>query len=245
MIKAIIFDLDGTLIQTEILKAKSYALAVNTLTKDAVAVQSVLDSFKKYVGLSRLEVAAGLVDDYRKELQQHFVDDGQQTMEDWVLSKRLSIYQEMVNDPELLSHYFCKYNLGLLHEVSKDEFKVVLATMSHLKEAEKVLKILGVKDKLDLVLTRDNVSEGKPDPEIYLQAKKIMQVEAHECIVIEDSVNGIKAGINAEMHVFAATNSITNESVINADLLTEEYIIEHPKELRDRIYNFINAIKNN
>ena len=242
MIKAIIFDLDGTLIQTEILKAKSYALSVHTLTKEAVAVQSVLDRFKKYVGLSRPEVAAGLVSDFKEELEKHFDKDGDESMEDWMLNKRLSIYHDMLNDRDLLSNYFCNHNLKLLNDVSKDgKFKVVLATMSHLAEADKVLKYLGVKDKLDLILTRDNVSEGKPNPEIYLQAMDTIKVEANECIVLEDSVNGIKAGINAGMNVFAVTNSITHESVIGANLLAKEYIIEDPRALNERVYNFINS----
>jgi len=54
MIKVIIFDLDGTLIQTEVLKARSYARAIHILTKKAVAEEKVLAGFAKYVGLSRM-----------------------------------------------------------------------------------------------------------------------------------------------------------------------------------------------
>ncbi len=245
MIKAIIFDLDGTLIQTEVLKARSYALAVHELTNEAVPVKSVVDRFKKYVGLSRLEVVAGLVEDFREELEEHFEADGDQTLGDWLLDKRLSLYEKMANDTALLLEHSCQYNLGLLNAVSQDDFKVVLATMSHLKEADKVLDILDVKDKLDFIFTRDNVTEGKPDPEIYLLAKDKLKVEADECIVIEDSVNGIKAGINAKMHVFAVTNNITHDSVCEANLLEPEFIIEDPKYLNERIYAFIKSKQEN
>ena len=241
MIKTIIFDLDGTLIHTEVLKAKSYALAINTLTKGEVPEKNVIDRFKKYVGLSRLEVVAGLVEDFNQELNKYYSKDSNESIGEWMISKRLSIYHDMVNDQELLSNHVCSFNLGLLKAVAKDKYKVVLATMSHLKEAEKVLKVLGIKDKLDLILTRDNVSEGKPNPEIYHLAMKKMNVKADECIVLEDSVNGIGAGVNAGMYVFAVTNNITHESVINSGLLSEEFIIEHPAELQDRVYNFIDT----
>ena len=53
MIKAVIFDLDGTLIQTEVLKAQSYALAISQLANYEITEQTVLDCFNEYVGLSR------------------------------------------------------------------------------------------------------------------------------------------------------------------------------------------------
>jgi beta-phosphoglucomutase-like phosphatase (HAD superfamily) len=240
MIKAIIFDLDGTLIQTEILKAKSYAQAINILTNDRVSVQRVLDGFKNYVGLSRPEVVAGLAEEFKRELHKNMKDNDPKTIQEKVLSKRLSIYHNMVNDSKLLSNYFCPFNLGLLHAVHKDNFKIVLATMSHLPEAKKVLDAIGIAEIFDHVLTREDVNNGKPDPEIYLKAKELLKIKASECLVIEDSVNGIKAALNAQMHVFVVTNSITSFSVHHSNLLTEKSLIDNPKELKGRVYEFIN-----
>jgi beta-phosphoglucomutase len=244
MIKAIIFDLDGTLIQTEILKANSYALAINVLTKDAVSVKKVLDGFTKYVGLSRTEVVIGLVEEFIQELRKKFVDDNIEAIQQRVLSKRLSLYNDMINDNKLLSKYFCPFNLGLLHAVHNDKFLTVLATMSNLTEVEKVLDVMGIREKLDFVITRDNVSKGKPDPEIYLKAKNMLHAKSNECLVIEDSVNGIKAGLNAGLKVFAVTNNITQQSVHASNLLTEEFIIDDNKELKSRVYGFIKQFTN-
>jgi beta-phosphoglucomutase-like phosphatase (HAD superfamily) len=69
MIKAIIFDLDGTLIQTEVLKATSYARAINFLTKCKVSKDRVLDIFGRFVGLSRQEVVGGLAKHFKFELE--------------------------------------------------------------------------------------------------------------------------------------------------------------------------------
>ncbi len=59
MIKAIIFDLDGTLVQTEIIKARSYTKALNELSGGVVSEDEVYESFKNNVGLARHDVYAG------------------------------------------------------------------------------------------------------------------------------------------------------------------------------------------
>ena len=239
MIKAVIFDLDGTLIQTEVLKARSYAEAIHMLTEESVPKQKVLDCFFKYVGLSRPEVVAGLVKEFETELNQHFDGDNLEDMQEWVLAKRLHRYTAILADENLLSEHFCPYNLGLLHQLYLDNFTLVVATMSHLAEAGKILEFMGIRGKLSELFTRDDVEKGKPDPEIYLKALKKLQLNADECIVIEDSVNGIKAALAARLQVFAVTNSITHKSVHESKVIDEEYIIDNPEHLKERVYRFI------
>ena len=241
MIKAIIFDLDGTLVQTEILKARSYADAVNRLTNGIVKIEQVLDVFKNYVGLSRYEVAAGLI-----SLYTDFFVDQKLSRDDLIkllIDTRLNIYEKMILNKDVLKEYFCEYNLGLLNAVYEDKFFTGLATMSQCEQADKVLKVLGIRDKFKYVITRDEVMNGKPNPEIYLKMLKQLKVRPEETIVIEDSVTGIKAAQNADINVFAVTNSITKSSVHKSNLLPAEFIIDDPKYLKERIYNFINEHK--
>ena len=67
MIQAMIFDLDGTLVQTERLKAISYAQAAVELCPDALTEAQVIEAFKEVVGLSRQEVAATLMERFGLE----------------------------------------------------------------------------------------------------------------------------------------------------------------------------------
>jgi len=106
-------------------------------------------------------------------------------------------------------------------------------------QVEKVLGIMNIKDQFKYVITRDEIENAKPHPEIYLRMKNKLKVEADECIVIEDSVAGIKAALSANMNVFAVTNSITKESVLKSKLLDKKFIIENPAELKNRVYDFI------
>lgn len=239
MIKAFIFDLDGTLIQTEILKARSYARALHLLTNRSVAEKEVTAVFNKYVGLSRAEVAQGLTTDFLDALKIVFPDKSTEELPQIILSRRLEVYDTMINDPRLLSNFFCPYSTGLLQKVHQHKFQTALATMSNKTEVDKVLDVMKIRDKLHIIVTRDQVSKGKPDPEIYHTTKDLLHVKPEECIVIEDSVNGIKAGIEAGMQVFAVTNSLTRVSVHDAKLLPDQFIVDDLTDLDARVFKFI------
>lgn len=239
MIKAIIFDLDGTLVQTEIIKARSYAKAVSEISSNKVTEEEVINNFKNYVGLSRTDVVKNLVKDYSNKLNKNsnsIVD-----IEDALIEKRLEIYNNMLEDPEILPRYCCKMTMGFLHSVFEDGYLTGLATMSHCMQVERVLKIMNIKNQFKFVITRDEVENAKPHPEIYLRMKNKLGIESEECVVIEDSTTGIKAALSANMHVFAVTNSITRDSVYRSKLLDNKFIIDNPAELKTKVYEFIKA----
>jgi beta-phosphoglucomutase-like phosphatase (HAD superfamily) len=237
MIKAVIFDLDGTLVQTEIVKAHSYAKAVVSISNNRISENEVIQNFKNYVGLSRTDVTKNLVNDYWERFE--LAANSREEIEDKLIERRLEIYNNILEDPEILPRYCCKMTMGFLHSVKADNYLTGLATMSHCMQVEKVLQIMNIKQNFNFVITRDEIENAKPHPEIYLRMKNKLQVESGECIVIEDSVAGIKAGLSANMNVFAVTNSITKESVQKSKLLDKKFIIENPAELRKRIYEFI------
>jgi len=237
MIKAIVFDLDGTLVQTEILKAHSYASALSSLSGNSVSEEEVVQNFKNYVGLSRADVAKNMVQDYWEQLK-HISNQKVETV-NLLIEKRLENYNRMLETPNVLQKYFCKNTIGFLKEVKQDNFLTGLATMSNRIQVKNVLQIMGIQDHFNFVITRDEITNSKPHPEIYLQMKNKLKVEADECVVIEDSVTGVKAALSAKMNVFVVTNSITKESVRKSKLLDKKFIIEDPAELKTRVYEFI------
>jgi beta-phosphoglucomutase-like phosphatase (HAD superfamily) len=239
MIKAIIFDLDGTLVQTEIVKAHSYAKAVVELAKNGITEDEVIQNFKNYVGLSRNEVSKNLVRDYKDKL--NVKSDNIEDIEDALIEKRLDIYNNMLEDPQILPRYCCKMTMGFLHSAFEEGYSTGLATMSHCMQVERVLQIMNIKNKFKFVITRDEIENAKPHPEIYLRMKNKLQVEPDECIVIEDSVAGIRAALSANMNVFAVTNSITRDSVHKSKLLDKQFIIDNPAKLKTKVYEFIKS----
>ena len=133
MIKAIIFDLDGTLVQTEILKASSYARAAIELGQREIKEEDVIEAFKEVVGRSRREVAQFLIHrfDLMDQAQAMMVDLGVMTPWQAFVQVRLQIYESMLNNPLTLNQYRCPFNVELLkwarqHKCNRCESPVIL-----------------------------------------------------------------------------------------------------------------------
>ncbi len=214
MIKAFIFDLDGTLVQTEALKAKSYARAAveldGRLTED-----EVIAAFKDYVGLSRKEVAEGLLERFNlgAEAAARMKEFGVSAPWQAFVEIRLKTYFQMISDPEILKQHLCPYNSGLLKKVRAEGYPTGLGTMSHREEAYRVMDVLGITDDFDFVATIEDVDRGKPDPEIYNLLAGYLGIEHYECLVVEDSASGVKAALAARMYCMVVTTDYTRAGV--------------------------------
>ena len=110
---------------------------------------------------------------------------------------RTAIYNEMVAVPKVLQENQWPHTIGLLRVARTAFCQTALATMSQRKEALHVLRVLDLEDSLDLILTREDVTRPKPDPEIYLLAAQRLQVSPEECLVLEDSPTGVRAAAAA------------------------------------------------
>lgn len=100
-----------------------------------------------------------------------------------------------------------------------------------------------IMDFFKFVITIDEVENVNPYLEIYLWMKNKLNVVSNECIVTDDSAAGIKAGLSANMNVFAVTNSIIRDSVYKSKLLVEKFIDDNHSELKKNIYDFIECQK--
>jgi beta-phosphoglucomutase len=233
MIQAMIFDLDGTLVQTERLKAISYAKAVVELCPHQVSEEQVIEAFKEVVGLSRRQVAQTLVDNFNLEskARARMAEFGVNT--DWqaFIQVRLQHYEAMLADPQILLENRWQHNLALLDEARQAECKTGLATMSSCKQAQRVLTILNLTADFDFIATRDDVEHGKPDPEIYTLVASELSTPAPECLVIEDSPAGVQAALAAGMWCIAVTTPFTRAAIHDKQLLDERWVVDNPDEL--------------
>jgi beta-phosphoglucomutase len=232
VIRAVIFDLDGTLVQTEALKAISYARAAVELRPDLQA-GDVMKGFDDLIGRSRNEVAQTLVSRFGLEpaARARMAEFG--VKEPWqaYVAIRLRIYEHMLRDADLIRHQAFPLAIDLLRKVKGEGYPTGLATMSYAEQATVVIATLGLGPYLDVIVTRDEVSKPKPDPEIYRLCAERLKVVAGECIVIEDSQPGVEAAIAAGMSCVAVASDLTRDGLHAQPPLADERIVDDPRQL--------------
>ncbi|MFW5942393.1 MAG: HAD family hydrolase [Chloroflexota bacterium] len=233
MIEAMIFDLDGTLVQTEKLKALSYARAAVQLCPDNISEEEVVEAFKDVVGKSRREVATALVERFGLEqaARRHMDEFGVKTAWQAYVQVRLCYYQELLGDADMLRNNQWPHNRRLLEEARRAGCKTALATMSRCQQVNRILDALGLHDAFDFVATRDDVENGKPDPEIYLLAAQELGVSPADCLVVEDTPAGVQAALNAGMQVVAVSTPFTRLRLHEASFLPGVEIVDDPETL--------------
>jgi beta-phosphoglucomutase len=232
VIKAIIFDLDGTLVQTEALKAISYARAAVELRPELQA-GDVIAGFDDLIGRSRNEVAQTLLKRFGLEAAAKARAAELGVKEPWeaFVALRLRIYEHMLHDPELLRRQAFPYAIDLLHKVKSEGYPTGLATMSYAEQATVVLDTLGFRPYLDVIVTRDEVQRPKPDPEIYVLCARRLGVAPGDCLVIEDSQPGVEAAVAAGMACVAVASDLTREGLHARPPLAHERVVDDPRQL--------------
>ena len=245
MIQAMIFDLDGTLVQTEKLKALSYARAAVQLCPHQLEENDVIEAFKDVVGLSRREVATALVDRFglEEKARLEMVNFGVGTPWQAYVQLRLRLYDEILADTDVIRQNQWTHNVALLQTARHNCRYVGLATMSYCPQVRRVLQILQLTDAFDFVASRDDVERGKPDPEIYLLVANELGVSPSSCLVIEDSPAGVQAALAAGMHCIAVTTPFTRQRLYESGILDERWIVDDPASLLDVVQQKFDSLK--
>jgi len=233
MIEAVVFDLDGTLVQTEKLKAISYARAVTDLCPHDVEEEQVIEAFREVVGLPRREVARALVDkfDLSARASERIKEFGVSAAWQAFVQIRLQHYGRMLEDSDLIQAHEWPHNLAVLEEARNASCKTALATMSRCTQAARVLEIIKLQDAFDFIATRDDVERGKPDPEIYHLVASELGIPSERCVVLEDSPSGVRAAVAAGMWCVAVTTPFTKEGVHALGLLEERWIVDESSKV--------------
>lgn len=235
MISAVIFDLDGTLVETEELKAIAHARSVRELRPEVPEEEVISAYADDLVGRSRREITETLMQRFGLEeaARERMAELGED--EPWraLVHIRLAIYEELLKDSDLILEKRYPHNIDLLKDLRSQGYPTACATMSHREQVRRVLSVLDLEDAFDVVMTMDDVERGKPDPEIDLLVAEKMGVPPEEFLVIEDSAAGVGAGVAAGMAVVAVPTKLTRKGLRASGILESQWVVEDPGTLPD------------
>lgn len=189
MVSGIIFDMDGVLIDSERQSNEGWLWAAGQLGVDMP--MWLIDSFKG----APAELCCKFFDDYYKGVIDYWEAKELRTQHVYKIRETEGIpVKKGVKD--------------IFEYIRNNGLKCAVATSTRRESAEKTLHEIGVWDYLDAVVYGDEVERGKPEPDIFLRAAKAIGVNPSEAVVVEDSINGIKAGYAAGMRVVHIPDTI-------------------------------------
>lgn len=196
-IKAVIFDMDGVLID-----AKEWHY--EALNRALGLFEFHINRYEHLVtfdGLPTRDKLAMLTKDRGLPLGLHHV----------INNLKQKYTMEIV-------HRECKPTFQHEYALSKLKargYKLALASNSVRNSVEVMMKKSGLDRFLDAMVSNEDVKRGKPDPEMYLKATELLGMKPSECLVVEDNENGIKAARDAGCHVMVVRDvlEVTDENI--------------------------------
>ena len=196
-IKLIIFDMDGLMFDTEKLIYKSWKESCKKYK------QNLSDKiFIESIGLNRKKT----IEIYKKYFAVNFpyediIDETMNIFENFIRSEGVPLKEGVL---ELLD-----YN-------KKKQLKMAVATSTKRDRTELMLNLSDTGKYFDVVVCGDEIISGKPDPEIFLETAKKLNYQPENCMVLEDSKNGIIAAYKAGMLPVMVPDIIKPEKEIEA-----------------------------
>ena len=189
-LKAILFDLDGTLIDSEYFHFECW----NEILEPSGAQLTYANWLKNYAGVPLPTNAKNLVDKY-----------GITTPLTDIIERRESLTLERLKTKDV---NLMPYAAEILEFFTEEGLTLALVTSSPRQDVDAVFERNGLGKYFKLIITRSDVTHSKPHPESYDVCRQRLGLEADECLVFEDTINGIKAAKAAGLTCYAIQSNI-------------------------------------
>ena len=205
-LKAVLFDMDGVLLDSEPLHDK-----IAILVLQQFGIEANHDILNKYVGSSSKVMWEDLV--VRFSLPS-------------TSEELLDLYWKTIIDELKISGIQASEGiLVLLENLRASKIVTAVASSSRRDFILAVMDYIGIAGYMDEIVDGFSIKNGKPAPDIYLEAARRLGVKSDECLVIEDSTNGINAGKNAGMKVVGYDNPTSlGQSMERADYVVKRLV---------------------
>ena len=184
MVRAVIFDCDGVLVDSEVI-----AVEVETTLLAAHGLHYEISEFvARFMGMSDKAFYAALSADSLSRLGRALPED---------FKARVDVGKRLLNEQKLAAI------AGIESAVARLSLPKAVASSSETHHLEYKLRKTGLWDLFaPHIYSADHVTHAKPAPDLFLHAANALGVDPSDCLVIEDSVNGVKAALAANMRVW-------------------------------------------
>ena len=207
MFRAVIFDFDGVITDSEVLHLRAFN---GSLVPFGVEIPTK-DYYQNYLGFSDFDCYKALIDDGLLKVDERQIGD--------IIKRKSELFEELARtEGQTIEgvHEFLKM-------LEQDEIPMAICSGALLVEIELMLDEANLRHFFKTIVAADHVKKGKPDPEGFLVALQRLNndctppLTADQCIVIEDSHWGLHAGNAAGMHTIAVTNSYDADQLTMAE----------------------------
>ena len=198
MFEAVIFDWDGTL--------------ADTRQVIVIAFQKALSEINCKVSNEYIErrIGIGAADTFRDTLRSAKMQFDEKLIQH-LIERKSQLEIELTNQVKLFPG--AKELLEALH----GKVKMGLASMNNRSVIIHLLKANDLEKYFDAVLTAESISHSKPDPEIFLKAASKLKTSPEKCVVIEDSIFGVKAAKSANMSCIAVLTGVYSKQELERE----------------------------
>ena len=218
MLKAVIFDMDGVLIDSEPVHMEAHRRLMGSL-----GLPFDKEYYMQFVGSTTEYMWNKMKSDFNIT----------KTPEE--LMAMSDEFVKEINGSE--GYPVMKGASKLIKKLHKSGIKLAIASSSGMPRILSSIKKLGVKGEFDCIVSGMEVDNPKPAPDVFLKAAEGLCVLPSECIVIEDSVNGMKAAKNAGMVCVMYENS----SLGRQDSQFADYILQGFEGIDESFFNMVYA----
>lgn len=205
--EGIVFDLDGVICHTDKYHYKAWKEIADEL--NIYFDENINNRLR---GVSRNESFEIILEKY----------DGVLSAEEKLkyLDKKNEIYKVLLND--MNESDLSKEVRDTLYELKEKNIKIGIGSSS--KNAKMILERIGIKDIFDVIVDGNDISNSKPDPEVFLKANEELGIEKEKCLIIEDAEAGVNAALAGNLDV-AAIGDATKCNKANYNLECFEDIL--------------------
>lgn len=202
--KALIFDMDGVLIDSEPLHKRAKELAFGEI--GLVLPESVYDSYKGRPDATMIPEVLG-----ERGLSADAIAE--------LLHRKHKIFEKIEHDIKPVP------GAGEFVMWAKSRYRIALATSATARNREAALKLLGIGNPFEAIVDAGRKHRPKPDPEVFQIAMRDLGLGPEDCWIIEDSTNGLRAGKAAGCFAVAITTTFDSETLrqAGADVIVHSF----------------------